>query len=146
MGLIEALGAGPVALDTAVFIYLMEEHPRYLPVLRPLFESVDRGEREVVTSAVTLVEVLVVPYRAANVALAARYEALLTRSRGVRLVDLERSQLRAGAQLRARYEVRTPDALQLAAALSARCGVFVTSDRRLPDIAGLRIEQLSDYV
>ena len=67
------------------------------------------------------------------------------RSRGVRLVELDRSQLRAGAQLRPCYEVRTPDALQLAAARSARCGVFVTSGRQLPDIAGLRIEQLSDH-
>lgn len=32
MGLIEDVGGGPVALDTAPFIYFIEEHPRYLPV------------------------------------------------------------------------------------------------------------------
>jgi hypothetical protein len=39
----------------------------------------------------TLLEVLVVPYRAGNRLLAERYEALLTRSRGIRLVDICRA-------------------------------------------------------
>lgn len=89
---------------------------------------------------------MVVPYRAGNVALAERYEALLTRSRGVRLVETDRSQLRAAAQLRALYRVRTPDALQLAAALSERCRTLVTNDRELPAIPGLKIVQLSKHV
>src|SRR5690606_6719784 len=97
VGLTEEVGTGPVALDTAIFIYLIEEHPTYLPAVRPLFEGADRGELEIVTSAITLLEVLVVPYRAGNLPLAARYEALLTRSRGVRLIDLDRTQLRAAA-------------------------------------------------
>jgi predicted nucleic acid-binding protein len=65
--------------------------------------------------------------------------------RGVRLIGIDRSQLRAAAQLRALHRIRTPDALQLAAALSARCTAFVTNDRRLPEIPGLRILQLRDY-
>lgn len=145
MGLTEEVGTGPVALDTAIFIYLIEEHPTYLPAVRPLFEGADRGELEIVTSAITLLEVLVVPYRAGILPLAARYEALLTRSRGVRLIDLDRTQLRAAAQLRAVHGVRTPDALQLAAALTARCTVFVTNDRRLPPLPGLRIVQLTEF-
>jgi predicted nucleic acid-binding protein len=144
VGLMEAVGPGPVALDTAVFIYFAEEHPEFLPVARPLFVAADRGELEVVTSAVTLLEVVVVPYRAGNLPLAARYEALLTRSRGVRLVELDRAQLRTAAQLRAIHGIRTPDALQLAAALTARCSAFTTNDRRLPTIPGLRIIQLSE--
>jgi len=27
------LGDGPIAVDTALFIYLLEEHPTYLPVV-----------------------------------------------------------------------------------------------------------------
>jgi len=45
-----------------------------------LFAEADAGRRRLVTSAVTLLEVLVVPYRADNRALAARHEALLTRT------------------------------------------------------------------
>jgi len=145
VGLIDALGPGPVAVDTAVFIYLIEEHPAYLPVVEPLFDEVAAGMREIVTSAVTLLEVLVVPFRTGEVALGGLYEALLTRSRGVRLVEIDRGQLRAAAQLRAHYDLRTPDALQLAAALSSRCSAFVTNDRRLPPLPGLPIMQVSDH-
>lgn len=146
MGLSAVLGARRTALDTAVFIYLIEEHPDYLPLVAPIFEETARGERELVTSAVTLLEVLVVPYRAGHLALAERYEALLTRSRGLRLVDLDRVQLRMAAQLRALYRVRTPDALQLAAALSHQCATFVTNDRALPKLPGIGIIQLRDHV
>jgi len=78
--------------------------------------------------------------------LAERYEQLLTRSRGVRLVELTRDQLRAAAQLRAVTGVKTPDALQLTAALGAGCKTFVTNDRRLPPVPGLRVLQLSSYI
>jgi predicted nucleic acid-binding protein len=146
MGLMTDLGTGLVAIDTAVFIYFIEENPRFLPLIDPLFREADQGARELVTSALTLLEVLVVPYRAGDRALAGRYEMLLTRSRGIRLVDLTRDHVRAAAELRAATGVKTPDALQLAAALSANCQTFLTNDRRLPMIPGLQIRQLASYV
>ena len=57
------LGRGVVGVDTAIFIYFIEEHPRFLPVIEPLFREVAAGRREVVTSALTLLEMLVIPYR-----------------------------------------------------------------------------------
>lgn len=142
MGLISALGPGRVAVDTAVFIYFIKEHPRYLRLISPLFNEADAGDRELVTSALTLLEVLVIPLRAGDLPLAERYESVLSRSRGLRVVELDRPQLRIAAQLRAVHGVRTPDALQLAAGLSTQCDVFLTNDRRLPTIPGMRILQL----
>jgi predicted nucleic acid-binding protein len=147
MGLRADLGPGPTALDTALFIYYIEANETFLPLVAPIFEDVAAGRREVVTSSLTLLEVLVVPYRAGNLALASRYEAYLSGSRGVRLVDIDRSHLRTAAQLRALHPgVRTPDALQLAAALSAGCSAFVTNDRELPAVPGLRVLKLRSYL
>lgn len=146
MGLIEDVGSGPVGLDTAVFIYFVEEHAEFLPLVEPLFAGVDAGRWPAVTSSLTLLETLVVPYRAHDAALADRYEALLSRSRGLHLVDLDRSLLRAAAHLRATRPVKTPDALQLAAALMTGCTCYVTNDRALPAVPGLRILQLRDYL
>jgi predicted nucleic acid-binding protein len=145
MALIDDAGAGPVGVDTAVFIYFIEEDARLLPAITPLFEAADRGKLELVSSALTLLEVLVVPYRTGNLGLAGQYEALLTRSRGVRLIDLTRDQLRAAAQLRAVTGATTPDSLQLAAALAAGCSGLITNDRRLPAVQGLNIIQLARY-
>ena len=146
MGLIGDLGGHlTIAVDTAVFIYLIEEDRTYLPHILPLFEEADTGRRDLVTSALTLLEVLVVPYRAGDRQLAERYERLLTRSRGVRVVALTTDQLRAAAQLRAATGVKTPEALQLAAALGAGAATFLTNDRRVPRVPGLRVVQLSSY-
>jgi len=146
VGLIDDIGAGPVGLDTAIFIYLIEEHPRFLPLVEPVFTAVDRGRWPGITSGVTLLEVLVVPYLAGDVALAERYETLLTRSRGIHMVDIDRALLRAGAQIRALTGMRAPDALQVAATLRARSSAYLTNDRRLPQVPGLRVLQLRDYL
>src|SRR5262250_3449788 len=146
MGLRADVGLGPVGVDTSIFIYFIEEHPSYLPVLRPFFKEIDTGRRELVTSALTLLEVLVVPYRSGDRLLAERYEALLTQSRGVRVAEISRDHLRAAAQLRAATGVKTPDALQLVAALGAGCTSFLTNDRALPTVRGVRILQLSSYI
>lgn len=145
MGLMQDVGRGPVGLDTAAFIYWMEEHRVFLPAMEPIFRAIAEGRLEGVTSGVTLLETLVVPLRAGDRDLADRYETCLTRARGIRLVDLDRPLLRAAAELRATLRVKTPDALQLAAALRFRCTTFVTNDRRLPAVPGLAILQLRDY-
>jgi predicted nucleic acid-binding protein len=143
----EDLAGGPVGLDTALFIYLIEEDPTFLPLVEPIFAAIDAGRLEGVTSDVALLEVLVAPYRHQSDPLAERYEALLTRSRNLQVVSLDRPQLRAAARLRAATGVRTPDALQLAAALTEDCTVFLTNDRRLPPrLGGMTILQLADYL
>lgn len=78
MGLLSDLGGGPVALDSSIFIYFIEAHPIYLPLVEPLFEAIDTGALEAVTSSLTLLEVLVIPFRLANAGLIHRYEVILT--------------------------------------------------------------------
>src|SRR5438045_617959 len=121
------LAPGSAAVDTAIFIYFIEENPRFLPFIVPLFAEADEGHRDLVTSALTLLEVLVVPHRTGNQQLAKRYELLLTRSRGIRMTELSRDQLRAAARLRAATGVKTPDALHLVSALTAGCKTFITN-------------------
>jgi hypothetical protein len=52
-----------VGLDTAPLIYFIEQNPAYLEMMRFFFRAFDRGEFRIVTSTVTLVEVLVYPLR-----------------------------------------------------------------------------------
>ncbi len=146
MGLLSDVGEGPVALDSALFIYLIEEHPLYLPLVEPVFIAIDREEIPAATSALTLLETLVVPLRSANAALASRYEAFLTNSRGLRLMHLDLELLKTAAHVRAVTGAKAPDSIQIAAALAAGCTSLVTNDRRYPEVAGLRILQLKDYL
>ena len=144
--MIDDLKPGPVALDTQIFIYFIEEADRFLPLVKPLFEAIDRGELMGVTSGLSLMEVLVVPYRFGNSALADRYESLLTNSRGLRFIDVDCHLLKAAAQLRATFKLKPPDAIQVAAALVADCKSFLTNDRRIPAVPSLKILQVKNYL
>jgi len=140
------LGNGPVCLDTCVFIYFMEEDSKFLDIVLPIFKAIDQGLLMAVTSGITLIETLVVSIREADHKLADQYERILTESRGMKMYELDRELLRQGAYLRAIFGIKTPDALQIAAARKGGCSIFITNDRRLPQIDGLTILQLSDYL
>lgn len=145
MGLIEDIGLGPVCLDTSIFIYYFEEDKRYIDKVSPIFEAINEGRLSAVTSGITLLETLVIPIRMKDILLANQYEQLISESSGLKLLFLDRDLLRQAAILRATLSIKTPDALQIAAALRENCRTFVTNDRRLPKIPNLQILQLSDY-
>ena len=137
MGWLDELRGGTVAIDTAPLIYFMQEHPRYLPIVRPFFEALDRGDFEAVTSTITLLEVLVHPLRTGDLLLSERYRDILCHARHLTLVDVTRPVSEEAARLRANTQLRTPDALQLATALNQHADVFVTNDARLPSVDGI---------
>ena len=146
MGLIDDLGSGFVGLHTPPFIYFIEEHPKYLSVVRPVFAAIANGKLTGVTSALTLLETLVQPYRVGNAPLAEQYAAFLTRSYGLRCEEISSAVLRAAAQLRAMYNTKPPEAIQLATALAANCSVYLTNARTLPAVPGIRILQVRSYL
>jgi len=50
MGPLTSLRGKLAGVDTSPSIYFIEEHPKYVSVVDPFFESVERGEISVVTS------------------------------------------------------------------------------------------------
>ena len=93
-----------IGLDTAPLIYFIEENPAYIETVRLFFEAMDRGDFLVVTSTVTLLEVLVHPLRSNNRELATEYRDILLNSK---LTTLEVSSAIAeqAAHLRATHNI-----------------------------------------
>ena len=77
-----------VGLDTAPLIYFIEQNPNYLEMMRLFFRSFDRGDFRIVTSTVTLVEVLVHPLRQRNTLLAQEYREILLNQESLNVVEL----------------------------------------------------------
>lgn len=67
------------------------------------------------------------------------YRSLLQHSRHFALVPIDEATANQAAVLRARYKLRTPDALQLAAAISCGCQAFITNDRALDRVQELKV-------
>jgi predicted nucleic acid-binding protein len=138
---IKALQGKTVGLDTAPLIYFIEENPIYFEPARLFFEAMDRDEYSVVTSTVTLLEVLVHPLRNNNATLAADYRDILLSSK-LMTIDISSEIAEQAARLRAAHNIRTPDAIQIGAALHAGATHFLTNDVRLPEIPGIQIVSL----
>jgi predicted nucleic acid-binding protein len=130
-----------VGLDTAPLIYFIEENSVYIEAVRIFFEAMDRGDFMVVTSTVTLLEVLIHPLRSNNGKLATEYRDILLNSRLVTL-DVSSAIAEQAAQLRATHNIRTPDAIQIGAAISAGASYFFTNDVRFPEIPSIKIISL----
>jgi predicted nucleic acid-binding protein len=124
-------GHAIVGLDTSVFVYHLEAHPRYQPLTQELLAGVQDGRQTAVTSVITVMELTVRPWQLERPAVAREYEALLVHFPNLALVDVSRDVARRAAQLRARYNVRPADALQAATALLNGATGFVTNDRKL---------------
>jgi predicted nucleic acid-binding protein len=128
-----------VGLDTAPLIYFAERHPYYLPLVRPFFLAVERGDIEAVTSTVTLTEVLVHPFRQGNHVLAERYSRILLNSKNLKTIPVTTEIAAEAAQIRASHRLKTPDALQIATARLADATAFLTNDDRFASIPGIEI-------
>ncbi|WP_414529785.1 type II toxin-antitoxin system VapC family toxin [Nodularia chucula] len=135
-----------VGLDTAPLIYFIEENPNYLEVANALFEAIFRGEFSVVTSVITISEVLVHPLRQGNVILAQQYHDILFNSQGLTTIEVSPIIAENAAQLRADHNLRTPDAIQMATAIHGGASFFLTNDARLPSLPGLTVLVLNQLI
>lgn len=130
-----------IGLDTSVFIYHLEAHPRYLPLTQDLLTGVQDGRWNAVTSTITLMELTVRPWQLDRPAVAREYEVLLIHYPHLTLADVTREVARRAAQLRAHYRLRPADALQIATALVHDATAFVSNDHTL-----LRLSSILDVI
>lgn len=145
--LAEALaGVARLGFDTAPFIYFIERHPHYTGRLREIYQRVDTGTLAGFSSVVTLTEVLTRPRQVQDTALEGAYRDLLLHSRHFTLIPIDAAIAANAAALRAQYRLRTPDALQIAAAQAVGCEAFLTNDAALRRVTELRVLVLDDLV
>jgi predicted nucleic acid-binding protein len=144
LGWLDDLDGRVVGLDTTPLIYFLETRSPHYPLVRAFFRKVDRGDFSVVTSMVTVLEVLVHPWRTGNTALAARYRNILLRNANLATIPLSAAIADRAAGLRARYNLSTPDAVQLATAIAQGASHFLTNDAQLARVSGIRVLVLDD--
>jgi predicted nucleic acid-binding protein len=137
-------GVTALGFDTAPLIYFVERHPAYLHLMRVIIHQVDTGQIAGFSSVITLTEVLTHPKRLARKDVEKAYYDLLVNSRNFSLQPITIQIAEQAADLRARYNLRTPDALQLAAALNTGCQAFLSNDRALQRISDIQILLLED--
>lgn len=123
-------GIRSVGLDSDCIIYFVDQSPEFDQRMTAIFQEIVSGRVTELTSILALTEGLVFPLRNADVQLAQRYRDLLLNSDDFQVLPVDAAVAEIAADLRARYNMRTPDAVQVATAINAGCDAFLTNNGR----------------
>ena len=116
--------------DTNLFIYLLEDNPEYGQQVEDLRRSMLQRNYRLLTSALTVGEILVKPLSTGNTTLAERYRVFFTAPQlTICVFDLRAAE--AYSQIRQDRTIQPADAIQLACAAAAEVDLFITNDNRL---------------
>jgi uncharacterized protein len=123
------MGMSRVFWDTNLFIYLFEGTGTLANEVAALRSRMLARRDQLLTSAITLGEILVKPLEKGDMAAASNYQKLISTTAVV--IPFEEKAALVYARLRGDRSLRPPDAIQLACAACARVDLFVTNDARL---------------
>ncbi len=116
--------------DTNLFIYLFEKNAEWSPrVIELRRRMLARGD-ELLTSYLTVGEVIAKPKQLNNAMLERSYLNFFSGG-SVELVTFSLDAAQRYGDIRSRERIRPADAIQLACASAARTDLFVTNDNRL---------------
>jgi len=107
MGALTLPASGLVYIDAMTLIYTVERYPVYWPLVEPLWQAAQTGTIEIISSELTLMEVLVGLLKSGNSILEQAFEQALLGTR-MRLLPITQHILRDGARLRATTKLRPP--------------------------------------
>jgi predicted nucleic acid-binding protein len=133
-----------IFLDTNFFIYLYEGQGPLAARARYLSRAFITRRDEVLTSVMSVGEVLVTPLARGDFALAQHYRRLF-RSPGIAVLPFIEQAAETFARIRIGGKIRPPDAIQLATAGTAGCDLFLTNDDRLHGVTIPGIQFITSF-
>ncbi|MEW6364896.1 MAG: PIN domain-containing protein [Acidobacteriota bacterium] len=137
-------GVRLVFLDTAPVIYFVEKNLLYLPIVTHVFERIDSGALQAVTSPVTLAECLVHPLRLRNEEATRAFSDLIVNGDNTSFQRIDEHVSARAAELRARHNLTLADAFQGATALAAGCDALLTNDPTMKRVSELKVIVLDE--
>jgi predicted nucleic acid-binding protein len=135
-----------VAFDTSIFVYHLEANPKYVQLTDCIFSWLDSESAVGITSTITMMELLVKPYRESDQHKADTFYDLLSTYPNLHWISPDLAIADVAARIRAIHRLRTPDALLAATAVYANATAMLTNDpifKRVPELHAL---VLDDYL
>lgn len=128
-----------IALDTNIFIYYLDRSSQFYSQSDRFFQKIISNKNKLVTSVITLTEVLSFKAPKENID---RLEQELTLLTNLKIIDVNSIIAIEAARIRREYKYRLPDAIQLATAKYAKAQAFFTNDDRLEKFKELAVIML----
>ena len=130
-----------------LFIYLLEDHPRYADLADAVMELIENGASVGVTSTLTIAELLTAPAQAGDDRVLRDYELYLTNFPNLSIIPLSIDLARQAARVRATTGLKMPDSIQIATALESGADIIIGNDKRWSNrTGGLPLVLLDDFL
>lgn len=137
MGLLPKLSkAQSLYLDTNLYIYFFENVPKFSDLIEDIFNVCSQNKIQIIASQLLFTEILVKPLKI-NSQLTKAYLNLPQSFPLPKLQDVNHQIAIQAAQLRADFNLRSPDAIHAATALESKVDYFITSDKQFKKIKSL---------
>lgn len=128
-------------LDSNVVIYLIEQPANFGPRASARIHALLSGGDRLVVSDLTRVECRSMPLGTGDHATLSQYDLFFSQVIDS-VLTLSTTVCDRATRIRGQYRFKTPDALHLAAACEAGCGLFLTNDLRLSGFLDVSVEAL----
>ena len=130
----EKMTDSKIYLDTAIFIYYLEQNPFYF----------NNNDTALFTSAVTIEEYCVFPVSENNHESIENFDKFID-GMDISVIPVSRTIALEAAKFRAKYKgIKALDAIHLATAYISGCSLFVTNDKQLKQIQELNVVTMDD--
>ncbi len=134
-----------IALDTAPLIYFFENISPYTKIISSLFEDSEKKKIRFICSTITISEIFVKPFKDNQKDTQKMLEHVLVKNPEISIVPVTISIALEASKIRANYNIRTPDAIQIATA-KKYADFFITNDKKLERYPHLKIKVLDSLI
>lgn len=132
-----------IALDTNIFIYQFEENKKFINSTNRIFQSIENGRYCAVTSIITILEILTLPKRRKDYLLVKEYSETLSDFPNLKIVDVNWQIVDLASSIRAKYNLTSPDAIQIATAINSNATYLYTADKVFKKVKEIKVKLLS---
>jgi predicted nucleic acid-binding protein len=125
-----------VAIDSNILIYYFQKHPHFGPIVRDIFYLFLSSQTKVITSTISLAEVLSIK---GDNKLVSKLQKDFITIPFLQILPVNENIAIKAANIRRTYGYKLPDAIQLATAIAGNAQVFISNDKRLASFRKLPV-------
>lgn len=135
-----------VFIDTAPFIYYLEQNPQYFNKAKDFFIYCHEHDIEMATSTITLMEYYVYPYKSGKIELIENFEEFIA-NLNIQVININKDIANQAAMIRVEFkDFKSMDALQIATSIYFKCDLFVTNDKQLMQEKQIKCITLDEFL
>jgi len=135
-----------IGVDTMIFIYLFEENEDYFSLAKSFFKLVESGKVKAVTSIISLLETNSAKPLELQPEKRDLYEKFFRKTKNLTTKEISFDICKKTSELRRKFHLQTPDAIQIATAIVNKADIFLTNDTKLKTFKEIQVVCLKDFV